>query len=135
MFRIVNAIIGAIVWGVANVVYVDLRRKGIHSFTRFAAFWVGTPTTWISLFAVRVRPPETFSVEDDGGEHLMAAIRRDRALRPGERPMDEEVELTEDPLDGDRQGEPQGGGPQDESDAGSGGGGDGWAPLARSRTE
>lgn len=112
MFSFVNAILGALVWLVANVVYVDLRRKGIHSFTRFAAFWVGTPTTWISLFAVRVRPPETFSVEDDGGERLLAEIRRDRTLRPGERPMDDE-EAADGPLDDDR-------------------GGDGWAPLARS---
>jgi hypothetical protein len=79
-----KALIGAIVWSVANVVYIDLRRKGVHGFTRFAAFWAGTPTTWISLFAVREGKQPTFHAhddEDDGG--LLAEVRRDRALRDG----------------------------------------------------
>jgi len=76
-----QALIGAIVWGLANIVYLDMKRKGIRGFTRFAAFWVGTPTTWITLFAVREAKQPTFLVgpEDDG--LLLAEIRRDRALR------------------------------------------------------
>ncbi len=72
--------IGAIVWLVANVVYVDMKRKGLHGFTRFAAFWAGTPTTWISLFALQDGQQPAFerSTDDD---HLLEEIRRDRALR------------------------------------------------------
>lgn len=76
-----QSIIAAIVWIVANVVYLDMRRKGIHGFTRFAAFWAGTPTTWITLFAVREGRQPSF--EPQGDEELLQEIRRDRALRSG----------------------------------------------------
>lgn len=82
-----EALIGAIVWTVANVVYVDLRRKGIHGFTRFAAFWAGTPTTWISFFAVREgQRPSFHPLPDDDDQTLLAEIRHDREARaiPGE---------------------------------------------------
>jgi len=80
-----KAVITAIVWAIANVVYIDLRRKGIHGFTRFAAFWAGTPTTWISLFAVKEGRQPTFAVHDDEDDGaLLAEVRRDRAIRGGE---------------------------------------------------
>ena len=85
MIYFLKLLLGALVWVVANVVYVDMKRKGIRGFTRFAAFWTGTPTTWISLFAIKegsqrvIDPPP-----DDEGEALLADIRRDRALRPGD---------------------------------------------------
>jgi hypothetical protein len=81
-----EAVIAAIVWVVANVVYLDLKRKGIHGFTRFAAFWAGTPTTWITLLAVREGKQPTFHAppEDDALD-LLDEIRRDRALRGDER--------------------------------------------------
>lgn len=88
-----QALIAAIVWVVANVVYLDLKRKGIHGFTRFAAFWVGTPTTWITLFAVPdgklqdLRPRN-----DDDDEALLEAIRRDREVR-GLGPVTETSEM------------------------------------------
>lgn len=78
----VQALIAAIVWVVANVVYLDLRRKGIHGFTRFAAFWAGTPTTWITFFAVQEAKQPTFETgADDDERALLEAIRRDRELR------------------------------------------------------
>lgn len=74
--------IGAIVWLVANVVYVDKKRKGLRGFTRFAAFWTGTPTTWIAFFALKDgRQPSFEHSSDDDDEDLLDAIRRDRALR------------------------------------------------------
>lgn len=84
---LVQGVIAAIVWIVANVVYVDMKRKGIHGFTRFAAFWAGTPTTWITFFAVREGRQPTFqaSPEDDERD-LLAEIRRDRELRSAEGP-------------------------------------------------
>ena len=77
-----QAIITAIVWVVANVVYVDMKRKGLHGFTRFAAFWAGTPTTWITLFAMPEGKQPSFHPPPDAGEdELLEEIRRDRALR------------------------------------------------------
>lgn len=79
MLPFLQVVIGAIVWAVANVVYIDLKRKGIHGFTRFAAFWAGTPTTWISLFAVRDGVAQTFETGSD--DELLAEVRADRARR------------------------------------------------------
>jgi hypothetical protein len=45
MIPFLETVVAAIVWLVANVVYIDLKRKGVRGPTRFAAFWVGTPTT------------------------------------------------------------------------------------------
>lgn len=77
----VKLLITAVVWVVANVVYLDLKRKGIRGFTRFAAFWAGTPTTWITLFAVREERQPTFEGGDDDDAELLLEVRRDRALR------------------------------------------------------
>jgi len=73
--------IGAIVWLVANVVYVDKKRKGLRGLTRFAAFWAGTPTTWITLFALKDGQQPSFEHSSDDDDDLLDAIRRDRALR------------------------------------------------------
>jgi len=75
-----QTLIAAVVWIVANVVYLDMKRKGLRGFTRFAAFWAGTPTTWITFFAVREGSQPTFEQPVDDDE-LLRAIRRDRALR------------------------------------------------------
>ena len=85
MIPFLQATIAAIVWLVANVVYLDLKRKGIHGFTRFAAFWAGTPTTWITLFAVKDGRQPTFNPPADGDDtELLDEIRRDRSLRAAE---------------------------------------------------
>jgi len=94
MSYFLQMLLGAIVWLVANVVYVDMKRKGLRGFTRFAAFWAGTPTTWISFFAVTEgAAPELEAPEDDQGLALLEEIRRDRALRSGEEgePVDPET--------------------------------------------
>jgi hypothetical protein len=79
LFQTMAAALG---WVVANVVYLDMKRKGARGFTRFAAFWAGTPTTWITLFAVREGKQPTFERGADE-EDLLREIRRDRALRSG----------------------------------------------------
>lgn len=76
-----KAVSGAIVWALANVVYYDLRRKGIRNFGRFAAFWVGTPTTWITLFAVREGEQRPLAPPSDDEDALLAEIRADKAVR------------------------------------------------------
>ena len=78
---------GAIVWLVANVVYVNMKRNGLRGFTRLAAFWVGTPTTWIALFALKEGTQPRFERPDDDDTTLLEEIRRDR-LRRGERSHD-----------------------------------------------
>jgi len=78
-----KALFGAILWALANVVYYDLKRKGVRGFGRFAAFWVGNPTTWITFFWVREGQYPTFELPPDDDEALLAEIRRDRALRAG----------------------------------------------------
>lgn len=89
-----QTLITALVWIVANVVYLDMKRKGLRGFTRFAAFWAGNPTTWITFFLVREGTQPTFETPARD-EELLDAIRRDRALRgstddgdadPGESP-------------------------------------------------
>jgi hypothetical protein len=74
-------LVGAILWTLANVVYYDLKRKGVRGFGRFAAFWVGTPTTWITFFCVREGRYPTFEPPPDDEGALLAEIRSDRALR------------------------------------------------------
>jgi len=77
-----ETLIAAIVWVVANVVYLDLRRKGVLGFTRLAAFWVGLPTTLITVLLVDADRHPTFPpARDDDEMRLLADIRRDRALR------------------------------------------------------
>ena len=81
-----KALIGAIVWALANIVYFDLKRRGVRSFTRFAAFWVGNPTTWITFFVVREGRQPTFEAIPDDEAALLSEIRSDRALRAGGEP-------------------------------------------------
>lgn len=81
MSLFLKALIGAIVWALANVVYVNLKRKGVRNFGRFAAFWVGTPTTWISYFVLPEGRQPKFSPPPDDDAALLAEIKRDRALR------------------------------------------------------
>lgn len=79
-----KALVGAIVWALANVVYYDLKRKGVRSFGRFAAFWVGNPTTWITFFVVPEGRHPAFEPPPDDEAALLAEIRSDRALRSGD---------------------------------------------------
>ncbi|MGD2044957.1 MAG: hypothetical protein PVJ80_04730 [Gemmatimonadota bacterium] len=72
-----EAVIGAIVWTFANVLYVDLRRKGARK-GRVLSFLVGYPGTLVSLFVVREgQVPEIHPPEDDE-EALLREIRADR---------------------------------------------------------
>jgi hypothetical protein len=76
-----QAAVGAIVWTFANVVYLDLRRKGTRNFGRFAAFWVGNPATWITLFLVKERRVEQVEPPPDDDDRLLREIHVDRELR------------------------------------------------------
>ena len=88
-----ESLIGAIVWAVANVVYIDLRRKGKRGFGRFVSFFAGLPATWIWLFTVpegqapRIEPPP------DDEDRLLREIRVDRELRERWAPPRHELQL------------------------------------------
>ena len=83
----VEEVVGAVVWAVANVVYFDLRRKGVHGFSRILAFWMGNPMTWLSLFVVKEGSQPTFEPPPDDEALLFREVRRDRLLRErSERP-------------------------------------------------
>ena len=95
---LIEAVTGAVLWLVANAVYLDMKRKGTRGFTRFLAFWFGNPATWLTFFllpegqAPVVKPPP----DDEAG--LLAEIRRDRAKRivagaePGAQPPEQSTE-------------------------------------------
>ena len=80
-----EATVTAVVWAVSNVVsnlvYFDLKRKGIHGFTRFLAFWMGTPWTWVSFFTVPEGSQPTLEPPPDDEALLLQEVRRDRLLR------------------------------------------------------
>ena len=79
----IQAVIGSMVWAVANVVYVDLKRKGVRNFARFAAFWMGTPTTWVSLFLVSEGERIKLEPVHESERALLDEIREDRLRRSG----------------------------------------------------
>ena len=93
---LIQQLAGFAVWLVANGVYVDLRRKGEKGFARLVCFWLGLPVTWLSLLVVgegsqpRIRPPP------DDELRLLEEVRRDRALRAGERSDREQDESSEE---------------------------------------
>jgi len=76
-----EALASFVVWLVANGVYVDMRRTGRRGFRRLLAFWLGTPTTWLTLLAVREGVSPDLETPPDDEEALLAEIRRDRSLR------------------------------------------------------
>ncbi len=78
---ILEAVIGFIVWSVANVVYLDMVRGGTRGFRRLVAFWMGTPTTILTLLFVRRENRVAFEPPPDDDQQLLEEIRRDRRTR------------------------------------------------------
>jgi hypothetical protein len=90
-----ESLVSFVVWLVANVVYLDMKRSGTRGLRRLVAFWLGSPTTWASMIflpegsSIQVEPPP------DDEEALLAEIRRDRRLRSG--PDEEEADRPPPP--------------------------------------
>jgi hypothetical protein len=84
----IEEVVTAAVWAVSNVVYFDLRRKGVRGFSRLLAFWMGNPWTWLSFFVVKEGSQPTFEPPPDDEALLLQEVRRDRLLREkSERPL------------------------------------------------
>lgn len=79
-----EGIIGSLLSIVANILYIDLRRKGRSGFSRFILFWMGVPLTFLWLFLVREGSAPELEEAPDDAEALLAEIRRDRRLGSGE---------------------------------------------------
>lgn len=78
-----EGLIGSIIWFLANVLYVDQKRKGKGGWGRIVLFWMGMPLTWLWLFLVKEgSAPELQAVPDDA-DAILAEIRRDRRLNSG----------------------------------------------------
>ncbi len=93
MSPFVQWVIGAIIWALANVVYVDMKRKGVGGFRRIVAFWLGNPTTWFSFFLVREGRMPRFEPPPDDDQALLMEIRMDRERRGLSGPDEPEHEI------------------------------------------
>lgn len=78
-------LLGAIVWTFANVVYVDLLRKG-RGRGRLIAFLAGFPGTVVSRVVVREGTIPQIEQPPDDEDRLLREIRVDRQLRRGREP-------------------------------------------------
>ena len=92
-----EGLIAAFVWALGNTVYLDMKRKGKRGFTRFCAFWAGTPTTWFMLFFVKEGTYRELPQPSDDADALLAEIRRDRALPGGPSEPTEDEDSWEPP--------------------------------------
>jgi len=80
MHIFLEPLVGAIVWVAANVIYVDLRKKGRRK-GRFISFFAGYPGTLVSMFVVREGTDPQIEAPPDDEERLLREIRVDRELR------------------------------------------------------
>jgi hypothetical protein len=75
--------ITGVIWILANLLYIDLKRKGKPGWSRIILFWMGLPLTWLWLFLVREgSAPELEEVPDDA-DAILSEIKKDRQLKPG----------------------------------------------------
>lgn len=81
MWPFLREIVGAIVWALANAVYIDMRRKGVRGFGRFAAFWVGFPANFVWMAVVKEGHAAPVQPPPDDDEQLLEDVIRDREVR------------------------------------------------------
>ena len=75
-----KGIFGTIVWFLANILYIDLRRKGKSGWSRIILFWMGIPLTWLWLFLIRDGSAPEIEEAPDDADAILAEIRRDRQV-------------------------------------------------------
>ena len=78
-----SGLLGSFVWVAANFAYWSHVRDRERGFKRFAAFWLGFPITFVSMFtaprAKRVQESRSSELEEE--HRLLLEIRHDRARR------------------------------------------------------
>lgn len=99
-----EGIIASIISVLANVLYIDLKRKGKPGFGRLVLFWMGTPLTWLWFFVIKEGSAPVIEEAPDDAAAILAEIRRDRQLRPGPDTSDPGPSSTDGapPFDGSR---------------------------------
>jgi hypothetical protein len=75
--------ITGVIWVLANLLYIDLKRKGKPGWSRIILFWMGIPLTWLWLFLVRDGSAPELEEAPDDADAILAEIRKDRQLNPG----------------------------------------------------
>jgi hypothetical protein len=108
-----EATVGGIVSILANVIYIDRKRKGLPGFSRICAFWMGTPLTWLWFFIISEGKRPVIAPPKDDMDELLAEIRRAKALRgsggEGERALPEgDQSRTSAPTHPSTEGQPSG---------------------------
>ena len=93
----VQWMITMIIWALANIVYVDMKRKGVRGFRRLVAFWLGTPWSWLFFFFGREGRAPRFTPPPDDDDRLLREIRVDRELRGLSAPSPRQAEEGEAP--------------------------------------
>jgi len=78
---LIEWLVGAAVWAVANFVYLDRKRRGLRGASRFLGFWFGTPTTWVTFFMVPEGSVDSLERPPDDEAALFREVRHDRKLR------------------------------------------------------
>jgi hypothetical protein len=78
-----EGIVGAVIWVLANGLYMDLRRKGKTGFSRIVLFWMGLPLTWLWLFLVTEGSAPVLEGPPDDADAILAEIRREKRLSSG----------------------------------------------------
>ena len=78
-----EGIFGGIVWVLANLLYIDMKRKGGSGWSRIILFWMGVPLTWLWFFVIREGSAPELEETPDDAEALLAEIRRERRLSAG----------------------------------------------------
>ena len=78
---LLEATVTAVVWAVANVVYFEQKRRGIQSVSRFIAFWLGNPGTWVTFFMLSEGSHAELKAPPDDEAELFREVRKDRRLR------------------------------------------------------
>jgi hypothetical protein len=94
----VEEFFATLVWLAANGLYIDMKRKGREGIVRIIFFWMGVPLTWLWFFLVPKRkdPKELPANTEDDYLEILQEIRKEKALRPGDRPGEGEPEQPAD---------------------------------------
>ena len=95
-----EGIVAGIVSVLANVLYIDMKRKGRSGLSRIILFWMGNPLTWLWLFLIREGSAPEMAEPPDDAEALLAEIRRERRLSAGTSRYGQGDEKTSGPSPG-----------------------------------